>query len=75
VTKEQRVKHRVLVEGGIDYPTDPAIVARLLAGEQVPWEERKTKHVAQGRVAGDIPACSVEPLKKLGWIEAVEEPD
>ena len=64
-------RYRVLVEG-FCYPTDPAVIKRLLAGEQVPWQERKVKEVPAGAVVDDVPAASVASCLAQGWIEPVE---
>ena len=65
-----RKRYRVL--RGLSYPTDPKVIRRLLAGERVPWEERRMKVVDVGVVVNDIPAVSVPGLLARGAIEAVD---
>ena len=63
-------KYRALTD--LYYPTSPAVLKRLAAGEDVPFEERRVKHVAPGRIAADLPETSVAWLLKQGLIEEVE---
>ena len=71
-----REKYEVLVE--VDYPTDPDVIKRLLAGEQVPAEEqgRVTRTpAAEGEppvIVDDIPACSAAWLLEGGIIRKVK---
>jgi hypothetical protein len=69
------MRYRVLVSH-IVYPTDAGVIARLLAGEQVPHDERGEikRHVA-GDVVDDLPACSVPGLLERGEIEPVDAID
>jgi hypothetical protein len=62
-------KYRAL--RGLAYPTDPKIVKRLQAGEDIPWEERGCKEVAAGQVVDDIPSVSLAWLLDAGAIEEV----
>lgn len=55
----------------LSYPTDPRIVARLLAGDTVPFAQRRLRHVARGEVVADIPAVSVPWLLEQSLIEEV----
>lgn len=63
------VRYRVIRPTG--YPTDPAIIRRLLAGEgdRMPLETRGMKEVEPGDVVDDIPNCSVAGLLAKGAIE------
>lgn len=69
----------LIVNPEISYPTDPDVIARLLAGEPVPFEQRGiVSHVA-GDIVDDLPACSVEALLASGDIvpasdDAVADP-
>lgn len=55
------------------YPTDPAIIARLQAGENIPWDARgMVSHVA-GEIVDDIPACSIDDLLAEGAIVVDQE--
>ena len=51
------------------YPTDPEIVARLVAGENPPLRARHMKTVAAGMAVDDLPAESIPLLLEKGWIE------
>lgn len=64
-------RYRALV--GLSYPTDPAVLARLAAGEDVPLGERRMRHVEAGAVVDDLPATSLPWLLGDGLIEAVVE--
>lgn len=64
------MKYRVL-RGGLEYPTDPAVVERLLAGENIPYGERGMVRREEGAVVDDVPACSVPWLVEQGYIEPV----
>lgn len=57
----------------ISYPTDPAIIDRLLAGENIPYAERGMVDHAAGDVVDDIPAVSVPGLLAEGAIEVAGE--
>ena len=65
-------KYRALV--ALVYPTDPAIIARLLAGENLAWRDRYCKQVAVGEIVDDLPECSREGFLAKGKIELVSEP-
>ncbi len=62
-------RYKVLIE--VDYPTDPKVIARLLAGEVVPAEEQLRVSHAVGELVSDVPACSVPWLLEAGAIEEV----
>lgn len=51
------------------YPTDPEIIAKLVAGENPPLRARHMKVVAAGIVVDDLPAESIPVLIEKGWIE------
>lgn len=53
----------------IAYPTSAAAIARIQAGEQVPWAERAVREVAAGEVVADIPATSLGWLLEQGIVE------
>ena len=63
--------YRTLVE--LFYPTDPRILRRLQAGENLPMRERRMKHVPAGSIVDDIPAESVAGLLAAGRIAEVQE--
>ena len=54
---------------GLTFPTDPEIHARLVAGEDIPWEERKLTRVEPGELTSEIPASSIPWLLDQGLIE------
>lgn len=65
-------KYRALV--GLTYPTDEGVIARLLKGDQIPFDERGDMvTVAPGKLADGLPACSVPWLLEQGCIEAVSD--
>lgn len=64
-------RYRVLAGDGLWYPTDPKVIKRLLAGEQIPMEQRGLKHAPQGAVVDDVPQCSVGWLTEQREIEPV----
>lgn len=66
----KKQQYRVL--NALDYPTDPKVIKRLLAGEQIPWEERRMKHVEPGEVVDDVPECSVPWLLEQRQIEPAD---
>lgn len=66
-------RYRVLVD--LNYPTDPKVIKRLLAGENLPMEERRMKAAAAGEIVDDIPTCSVPWLLEQGCIEPAPEND
>ncbi len=67
-------RYRAVV--GLSYPTDPDVVARLLAGENLPYKERGTiKEVEAGDIVDDIPESSIAGLLAKGRIEAVDDTD
>lgn len=65
-------KHRVL-NTAISYPTSADVIARLIAGEQIPIEERGMVTRVAGDIVDDIPDISVEHLIAEGAIEAVAD--
>ena len=64
-------RYRVLVE--LLYPTDPAIIARLQAGENVPWPECGRKRAHVGDIVSDLPAYYIPTALAKGRIEAVPD--
>lgn len=67
-------RYRVL-KTPLFYPTDPGVIRRIQAGENVPWPERRRKKARPGQVVSDLPAASVPGLLRKGLIEAVPDPD
>lgn len=65
-------RYRVLV-ADLFYPTDAAIIARLVAGENLSLEDRRMVHRRAGAVVTDIPAVSLDGLLAEGAIEVVDE--
>lgn len=57
----------------ISYPTSPTVIRRLIAGEDVPWDERGMVQAEPGEVVRDVPAVSVPWLREQGYIEPAEE--
>ena len=55
------------------YPTDPAIVKRLVAGENLRMGERQMREVEAGTIVEDLPEVSVPGLLKAKWIERLPE--
>lgn len=72
MTETTKKRYRVLV--GLDYPTDPDVLRRLRAGENLPVKERHMKRVEPGTVVDDLPGESVAGLLARGRIELVAEP-
>lgn len=68
---EVETRRRFRALRGLNYPTDPAVVDRLLSGERVPREDRKEKRVEAGDIVDDIPSVSVANLLSRGYIEEV----
>lgn len=68
-----RMKYRVLVSG-LTYPTDPRILRRLAAGEDIPLGQRNmcAPH-AVGDIVDDLPKAAIAGLIGAGWIEPVVE--
>lgn len=64
---DEKQQHRALV--AIAYPTSEEAIARIQAGEQVPWVERAVREVAAGEVVDDIPAASLGWLLEQGIVE------
>ena len=65
-------RHRVLVE--LLYPTDTAVIERLVKGENLRMKDRGPLHRAQvGDIVDDIPAVSIEGLLRKGRIEEVPD--
>lgn len=65
------MKQSFRVLSGLSYPTDPAVIRRLLAGDQVPLAERNLKRAEPGAIVNDIPAVSLPWLVEQGLIEPV----
>lgn len=67
------MKYRVLVPG-LTYPTDPRIVRRIVAGEDIPLGRRgMCEPHAVGDIVDDVPRSSIPGLLKAGWIASAEE--
>lgn len=66
-------RYRVLIPGGIEYPTSPSVLARLVRGEDVPYGQRGNRRAECGAVVDDVPAKSAPVLLKKGWIETAED--
>ncbi|MCG3168184.1 MAG: hypothetical protein POELPBGB_03984 [Bacteroidia bacterium] len=67
----ERERYRVLTEE-LNWPADPAVVARLLAGETIPMAERgEIRTARRGELVSDVPAGSVGWLVEQGLIEPV----
>lgn len=64
--------YRVLIPSGIEYPTDPAIIRRIIRGEPVSFAQRQHKRAEPGDIVSDIPKDSVPALLRKGWIERVD---
>ncbi len=65
-------KYRALVD--LRYPTDPAIIERLLKGETIPDAQLgHVRDVKAGHTVDDIPATSVAGLLAKGRIEVVPD--
>jgi hypothetical protein len=66
------MKYRVLV--GLDFATNPAAIKRILAGEDVPWKERRMKRVDPGQIVDEAefpPRTLIFALAK-GYIERTD---
>lgn len=69
-----RRRFRVLAEG-LQYPTDPAIIRRLAAGENIPHESRgPMRDPTPGAIVDDIPSASIASCLAQGWIEDADKP-
>lgn len=67
------MKYRIMV-AGLCYPTDPRIVKRLAAGENVPMAQRAMcEPHAIGDVVDDVPSPSVPGLVRKGWLQEVSD--
>ena len=66
-------KYRTVEE--LYYPTDPDILHRLAAGEDIPLPERHMRTVRAGKEVDDIPEQCIAGLLAKGWIELVAEPE
>ena len=64
-------RYRALV--GLEYPTDPRIIARIKSGKTVPFEERHNRQVEAGEIVDDIPPECVPGLLERGKIAEVKE--
>ncbi len=65
------IMYRALID--LAYPTDADIIDRLVAGEDVPWEDRSIKQVGAGELVSDIPTVSLPWLLEQGLVEPVVE--
>lgn len=72
ITAPCGVPYKVIIPTG--YPTDPAIIRRLLAGEgdQIPLEDRGMFEAVAGQIVTNIPTCCVGGLLAKGAIEPSE---
>lgn len=57
----------------LEYPTSPAVLRKLRAGENLSLAERQHKRVRAGTIVTDLPEESVKVLLKKGWIENLAE--
>lgn len=64
-------RYRVLT--GLEYPTDPAIIRRILAGDVRPEDRSANRQVEAGEIVDDVPAVSVPWLLVQGVIEEVTD--
>lgn len=64
------MRYRIL-NPEISYPTDASIIARLLAGDDIPIEDRGIVRRTAGEIVDDIPEVSVAGLLADGDIEIV----
>lgn len=64
-------KYRCLVD--LRYPTDPAIIRKLKAGEDIPMHRRGARIAARGEIVTDLPAVSIPGLLEARWIEEVKD--
>ena len=64
-------RYRVLV--GLNYPTAPAVIKRLAAGEKIPAADRHEKRAEVGDIVSDIPSVSIPGLLEAHMIEEVGE--
>lgn len=67
--KAQRKRLRAVVD--LWYPTDPDIIARLLAGENLRWGERGVRRVRAGEFCDDLPIGSRAVQIAKGRVEEV----
>lgn len=65
----EKKHYRAVVD--LFYPTDVAILRRLIAGEDMPLRVRGMKMVNAGDIVDDIPEVSVAGLLAAGRIEEV----
>lgn len=64
-------QYRVLTEE-LNWPADPAVIRRLLAGESIPMDQRgEIRTARQGEIVSDVPAGSVGWLVEQGLIDPV----
>ena len=63
--------YRALV--GLSYPTEKAILDRIIKGEKVPFAERNSKEVSAGEIVSDIPDISIHWLLEQHKIEEVKD--
>lgn len=63
--------YRVLV--GLNYPTAPGVIKRLLAGDDLPPAVRAEKRAEPGDIVSDLPAHSIPALLEKACIEEVAD--
>lgn len=63
-------RYRVLV--GLNYPTDPDVLRRILAGAHVPDHARQARRAEPGDVVDDIPEVSIAACLASGYIERAD---
>ncbi len=66
-------RYRVLIADGLWYPTDPVVLRRLRAGDNMPMRARRLYHAAQGEIVSDVPPASIPGLLRTGRIEEVSD--
>ena len=59
---------------GLDFATDEVAIKRILAGEDVPWKERKMRQANPGQIVkeSDLPPRTVNYALAHGYIEEVQ---
>ena len=64
-------RYRALV--GLEYPTDPAVIRRIRAGDVRPEDRADNRQVVAGEIVDDVPVMSVPWLLAQGVIEEVQD--
>lgn len=64
-------RYRVLIPGGIEYPTSPSVIRRLQAGDNLGLHLRGHKRAEFGEIIEDHPSPAI--LVKKGWLEPVAD--